>query len=273
MEGAVGSQERERSFARFSAANWLATYLAVTGALLAAGGSWRAALAHAAGIGVLFVTPRRIAPLVALIAAPLLYAEVPMLIAATGVSFHDAAVQRWETLLFGTQPSRTFAIAAPWMPLSELLHAGYLAYYPLIFVPPLLLLIRREERAFEKTVLALVATFTVCWLVFAVFPAAGPRYLWGPADAPDGPFRRAAIAILAAGSSRGAAFPSSHMAVAVAQAVMAWRHQSRTVAWICVVIAALIGVGAVYGGFHYAVDMIAGALLGAAVSAAVCRSR
>jgi membrane-associated phospholipid phosphatase len=200
-----------------------------------------------------------------LIAAPLLYAEIPSLIAGIGSTYHDGAVQRWEQALFGWQPAHALAGRLPFTALSEVLHAGYLAYYLVIFVPPLLLFAARERRGFAETVLALTLTCTLCWTIFMLFPVEGPRYLWTPAGVPDGPMRRLAVRLLAAGSSRGAAFPSSHMAVSVSQFVLAWRWQ-RPVAWGVLVVAILIGFGAVYGGFHYGVDMIAGAVLGVAVS-------
>jgi membrane-associated phospholipid phosphatase len=152
---------------------------------------------------------------------------------------------------------------------SEVLHAGYLAYYPAIFIPPLFLLWRGEWRGYAQTVLALTVTYTVCWTIFVLFPVEGPRYLWGaPLGVPAGPVRRLAIRILAAGSSRGAAFPSSHMAVSVVQAMMAWRWQRR-IAPVLGVVVVLVGFGAVYGGFHYAIDMVAGAVLGVAIAAVV----
>jgi membrane-associated phospholipid phosphatase len=71
--------------------------------------------------------------------------------------------------------------------------------------------------------------------------------------------------ILERGSSRGAAFPSSHAAVAVAQSVVLLRLWPRLGAVVSVLTALLL-VGAVHGGFHYGVDMIAGTLLGAGVA-------
>jgi membrane-associated phospholipid phosphatase len=76
--------------------------------------------------------------------------------------------------------------------------------------------------------------------------------------------RRLVLAILERGSSRGAAFPSSHVAVAVTQALLALRHQPRVGRWVAGVAVGL-GAGAVYGGFHYGVDVLAGAALGAAI--------
>jgi membrane-associated phospholipid phosphatase len=207
--------------------------------------------------------------LLPLVAAPLLYGEIPALIASVGSTYHDATIQRWELALFGSQPAHTLAARLPFLPLSELLHAGYLAYYGVIFLPPLLLLANGRRRAFAETVLALTVTCTLCWVIFVAMPVQGPRYLFNaPPDVPDGPIRRLVVGLLAAGSSRGAAFPSSHMAVSVAVAVTALRWQRR-VGWAVAVIALLIGIGAVYGGFHYGVDMIAGAGLGAVTSLGV----
>jgi membrane-associated phospholipid phosphatase len=210
---------------------------------------------------------RRIGDLFPLLVAPILYGEVPLLIGALGSSFHDVRVQVWELAMFGRHPSRVLATIMPNPAWSELLHTGYLAYYPAIFVPPLLLYIRGERQGYAQTVIALTVTYIVCWVIFAVAPVEGPRYLWTP-DAPDGPARRLTVSILASGSSRGAAFPSSHMAVSVAQTVMAFRWQPRVGA-ILALVSLLVGIGAVYGGFHYGVDMIAGALLGALVAGVV----
>jgi membrane-associated phospholipid phosphatase len=80
--------------------------------------------------------------------------------------------------------------------------------------------------------------------------------------------RRLAVAILASGSSRGAAFPSSHMAISAAQAVIAWRWQPRVGAVLSIV-ALLVGLGAVYGGFHYGADMVAGAVIGLVIAVAI----
>ena len=113
-------------------------------------------------------------------------------------------------------------------------------------------------------------TFLGCYLVFIVFPVQGPRYLAeAPADIPSGPFRTLTLIVLDAGSSRGAAFPSSHMAVAVAQTLLTFRFQPKIVARPMALLVTGLGVGAVYGGFHYATDMLAGAVAGVAAALAV----
>jgi undecaprenyl-diphosphatase len=79
------------------------------------------------------------------------------------------------------------------------------------------------------------------------------------------------LAVLVSGSSRGAAFPSSHAAVSVAASVAALRFQPKVGAVVAFVTALLL-VGAVYGGFHYGVDMIAGAVVGLGVALAAVRT-
>ena len=203
-----------------------------------------------------------------LVLVPFLYAELPHLMGA-GVGYHDAIVQHWEASMFGTQPARTLAGALPYGALSELVHLGYILFYPIVYVPPFLLYIARRQTEFGRTVFAVMATYVVCFVVFVAFPVEGPRYAWpAPPGVPGGPIRWVTLAILERGSSRGTAFPSSHAAVAVAQAVAALRYQRRVGVAVAVTSALLI-VGAVYGGFHYAVDMAVGAVVGLAVSLAV----
>ena len=62
------------------------------------------------------------------------------------------------------------------------------------------------------------------------------------------------------GSSWGTAFPSSHVAYSVVIWLMAWRHQ-RFMFWVYLFLVPALTLGAVYGGFHYAIDALAGTIL------------
>lgn len=268
----------------------LALYLAVTAVPLAAGGITPArSVALLAHLGVLALVvgadlsrargaagrwAGRFSDLHVLVLLPVLYAELPLLMEGLpgAVAYHDVAVQALEEALFGLQPAWELAGALAWSPLSELLHVAYLLYYPLIYVPPLVLYARvpREgdpdrARDFQETVLALALSVLACFALFVVFPVQGPRYLAAPPGVPGGPFRALALAVLEGGSSRGAAFPSSHVAVAVTQTLLALRLQPR-LGRALVPVTLLLAAGAVYGGFHYAVDALAGAAVGAAAA-------
>lgn len=205
---------------------------------------------------------------ICLAAIPFLYLELPLLIGGAGFGLHDPAIQSLEARLFGTSPAATLAGALPWRPLSELLHLSYLSYYALIYLPPAIAFWRGDRHVFDRTVAGLTIAFATCFTIFTVFAVAGPRYLWpAPPGVPDGPVRRLVLSILGAASSRGAAFPSSHVAVSVVQTAMALRWQPR-VGWAAAVATLLLSIGAVYGGFHYAVDVIAGGLVGVALACA-----
>lgn len=205
-----------------------------------------------------------------LVAVPFLYAELPLLNQWIGPGYHDAAVQGWERALFGGAPSAAWAQAMPWLPLSEVLHAGYLSYYPLIHLPFAVLHLKRRPEDFRLGASAVLLAFVLCYVVFIVFPVQGPRYLDPrPAAVPMGPFRWLALTILESGSSRGAAFPSSHVAVGVVQALVVGSAFGRGAGLAMGAVALALAGGAVYGGFHYAVDALAGAAVGVAAFAAV----
>lgn len=201
-----------------------------------------------------------------LVLVPPLYSELQILNRSVwGGVYFDDIVQGWEQAIFGTQPSRAFAATFPYLPLSELLHFGYLSYYLLIVGPPLLIWLSGRRDAFRAAVFALMLTYAAFYMFFIWFPVLGPRYLFAePGGAlARGPFYRLAHVVLETGSSAGAAFPSSHVGIAVAQTIVAWRLIPRW--WILFAFfTACLVPGTVYGGFHYAIDAVVGVLLGVA---------
>jgi membrane-associated phospholipid phosphatase len=200
-----------------------------------------------------------------LLLIPALYSGLPLLNRSVhGGVYFDRIVLAWEDALFGGQPSQTWARAAPHLWLSEPLHAAYLSYFLVIAVPPLLLYLSRRIRAFQEVVVTFALVIAIHQIVFVYFPVAGPRYLF-PAPTgggiEHGCFYRWTHRVLEAGSSQGAAFPSGHVAVSIAQTIACARHLPR-LAPVLAVFAVGIGVSTVYGGFHYLVDALAGALVG-----------
>ncbi len=192
---------------------------------------------------------------------PLMYVELRWIIAGVGLPHHDAMIVSLERVLFPSDPSAT--LAPRWdVPLfSEALHFAYASYYLLVYLPPIALYVTGKREAFVKTVLALTIAYGACFITYAVFPVDGPRYLIGPAAAPDGPVRRFVLVLLERGSSRGTAFPSSHVAASLVAALCALRYQRPLGLVVAPLVAALI-LATVYGGFHYAVDALVGVILG-----------
>jgi len=197
---------------------------------------------------------------------PFFYAEIPSLNRAFLSTPRDEWVRSLEAAVFPWNPAASFAAAAPWRALSEMLHLSYLCYYPIIYGPLLILYFQRRREAFRATGIAVAVTYYCCYAIFVLYPVRGPWDLWPLSEAqPDGLFRWLAVRILKAGSSTGAAFPSSHEAVAVVQTVCAVRELPR-LAPIIGLLSVGMGFGAVYASFHYAVEMIAGALLGIVIA-------
>lgn len=219
----------------------------------------------------------RLAPLVAI---PFLYAELPTLMSGLKDGYWDAIVQPWEHAVFGGMPARTLAptirsalgggVATV---VSELLYAAYLSYYFIIYVPPILLLLRGSYDLYARTMAGMMIAFLTCFLAFVVFPVEGPRYIWPAPDVGmEGPVRAFTHRLVEAGSSRGAEFPSSHVAVAMAQSFMALKWQPKL--GVAIAIATiLLSIAVVFAGYHYAVDVLAGAVLGTAIGAMTITKR
>jgi membrane-associated phospholipid phosphatase len=208
-----------------------------------------------------------------LVLAVAFYTHVGLVNSSAGVA-HDALVQRWESALFGGQPSLDWirAFPVPWW--SRLLHGAYLSYYLILAGSPLGLWASGRRDAARETLLLMMATFYACYVVFLAFPVAGPRYCFPPAEnaATAVGVARLTRGLLEGGSAWGTAFPSSHVAVALVAAAAAWRHW-RPLGAVLVPAAVLLALGTVYGQLHYAVDALAGALLAGAVMLGARRRR
>jgi membrane-associated phospholipid phosphatase len=221
------------------------------------------------GLGPIGRTLRELYPLFLL---PGLYSELDIL-NAPGVAVYDPVVRHWEMLVFGAQISREWWQAAPSAFWSTVLHAAYLSYYLILSAPALYFAWTGDIAAVRRFVLVVMTTFVVCYLFFIFFPVAGPYYefprpaAWFLANVPA----RLAYEALASGSSYGAAFPSSHVAAAVAASLAALRA-SRALGLLLIVPTALLTVGVVYCQMHYGVDALAGLLIGIAVTWLVGRA-
>jgi membrane-associated phospholipid phosphatase len=205
-----------------------------------------------------------------LLLIPALYTELAVLNRAVhdGRYFDDLIIAA-EQAVFRSQPSQEWAAALPNLWLSEALHAAYLSYYFIIFLPPLLLYLRGRTEDFRRATFIVMLSFFAHYLFFIFFPVQGPRYLFAApgGEIATGTFYQLAHRLLEAGSAQGAAFPSSHVGVSVAQTLVVLRFLPR---WAPLIGALTLGLalGAIYGGFHYAIDAVAGALLGVLVYAA-----
>jgi membrane-associated phospholipid phosphatase len=205
-----------------------------------------------------------------LVVVPLFYWETPLLAEAIHRgAMYDQVVLGWEAALFGGQPSQTMGTRWPWRWLSEPLHAAYLSYYLIIMGPPVALYLIKRRGAFRRVVFTFAVALIVHQAAFISFPVLGPRYLFpaptGPLEA--GPLYQLTHRVLEGASSPGTAFPSSHVGISVAVTLAVFRERLWA-APLLAVLTTMLAVATVYGGFHYAVDALAGLALGVAVALA-----
>ena len=116
---------------------------------------------------------------------------------------------------------------------------------------------RRE--AARHTILGVMITFYLCYVVFLFYPVAGPRYAFElPHNAATavGPARLTQW-LLDRGDSWGAAFPSSHVAASVVATGFALRYW-RPLGFALLLPTTGLVLGVVYGQFHYGVDALSG---------------
>lgn len=192
-----------------------------------------------------------------------LYWELRHLALLFSNGYHDPTVIAWEAALFGEQLAMTLSQRIPGSPLSEYLHLSYAFYWALLPVVGATLYARRKVEGFRALLFTVLLVFFACYLVFIFWPVEGPYYrfeLLGP-PLSGGVFRRFVLTVLERGASRGAAFPSSHVAVAVAALCVAHRWE-RPLFWAILPLVVGLVVGTVYGRFHYAIDAAAGVATG-----------
>lgn len=194
---------------------------------------------------------------------PGLYGEIGILTLNAGLQ-NDLTIQRLEVLVFGSQISYRWIREMPNVWLSWYLHACYLAYYAILWAAPFGLWITNRREEAKHTILAVMLTFYLCYVIFLFFPVAGPRYAFELAHnaATNVAPARWAQWLLNRGDSWGAAFPSSHVAASVVATGMALRYW-RPLGFALVPFTAGLVVGVVYGQFHYGIDALSGLVLAA----------
>lgn len=174
----------------------------------------------------------------------------------------DSHIIDLEGAWFGSQPARDFRNWVPVSAFSELLHFAYFTYYAYVITLTLTLLLGRSREIYHRAIATVGLTFFVGFFVFIAIPVAGPYYEFARIEASETFLMPKVVQwVLNRGSSVGTAFPSSHVSIATACLFMAWRY-FRPLGRILIVLVPLMAAGAVYGGFHYLIDVIAGALLG-----------
>jgi len=179
----------------------------------------------------------------------------------------DDALLAIDRRLFGDCLAlRVLPSVSPW--LRELLSAAYLSFFPL-WIGGFFVATRRGDNDQVAYVSGIHLIYAIGFAGYTLFPAAGPfRYaplasrIPGLAD--GGFFTTLNHEIVSKGCNGVDVFPSLHTALTVFAFLSACSWSRRLGAWLAIpcflIICATIGLQ-----YHYAVDLVAGTLLGAGV--------
>jgi membrane-associated phospholipid phosphatase len=153
--------------------------------------------------------------------------------------------------------------------LSEFMDLGYFSYYPLFPVVAGVLYARKDKQPFRGLVLASVLMYLISFTVYLLFPTQGPRQAVPGFHAPPSGWFFSFLVHLIQGSAgvHGNALPSSHVALGVLCGWASYKNARKLFPYVAAC-TCLISAGAVYDGYHYASDVLAG-LLVALITAAL----
>jgi membrane-associated phospholipid phosphatase len=205
------------------------------------------------------------------------YCETGFLNQMTHTGYLDPIFYHLDERLFGFPVSFRFMETFPQTAISEVLYFSYFSYYLMIFGVGLALFLR-DRKAFYHYISVTSFVFYVCYVVYIFLPVVGPRIYYKnlvefelppevmpaavpafPASVQAGPFYKLMAVIYHYFESPGAAFPSSHVAVALITVYFSFLYL-RKIRWPHLILAMLLCLSTVYGRYHFAVDVIAGAL-------------
>jgi membrane-associated phospholipid phosphatase len=189
----------------------------------------------------------------------------------------------FEESLFGCQPSVLFMAKMPYLPVSELFYASYFSYYLMIGGVGFALFFR-NRRQFFHYVSVVSFLFYVCYVIYIILPVVGSRVFFlkppeytlppslqqmaGDTSYPEavqqGPFYHLMLFIYRVFEAPGAAFPSSHVAVALCTVYFSFLYL-RPIRYLHLVVAILLCLSTIYCRYHYVVDVFAGMITAATV--------
>lgn len=197
-----------------------------------------------------------------------LYWELRYLALLFSSGYHDAVVLSWEETIFGEQLAMTLSQRLPYLWLSEIMHFFYASYWYLLPAALVALYLRGRTECVRQLVFAELVVYFGCYVVFIFFPVAGPHYQFPVIQGhlSEAFFYQLVHWVLEDGGSKGAAFPSSHVAVAVTISLVTWREDR--VVWLAT-LPFVVGltISTVYGRFHYGIDATVGILAAVALVA------
>ena len=196
---------------------------------------------------------------------------------------YDHLLATLEQTIFSFQPAQVFSQLYPQRWFSEILNMGYLSYYPLIICTCIYFFFL-SRRIFEKFFFILLFSFFCYYLIYILFPTAGPQYYYqaiGVDSVSSGIFPNIGYyfdkhqALLVSGKNSGifsqlvqgsqqvgerptAAFPSSHVGISTLIVFLIIKYRQYILLTILFPLYLALVTSTVYIQAHYVIDVMMG---------------
>jgi len=172
----------------------------------------------------------------------------------------DPFFQRIDYAIFGYQPSIEWGLRYGNIILQELFHFAYFSYYIVIPIIAILIYFKKNDY-FPKYIFTVAFVFYICYITYSLIPVVGGRYWEEMFELTmtyrGGLFTRIMAFIYTYSQHRGAAFPSSHVAITIVMNLAAYRYSKKFGRGLLLITVLLI-IATVYCHYHYFIDSVFG---------------
>lgn len=179
-------------------------------------------------------------------------------------SFYDWQLTIFEKIIIGTNLTLFIDKYLLNVVTNEILSFCYFSYYFMIPVFMVYLYIKKDYELLKNFLAAVCLTFFISYILFFLYPIEGPRWYFANIYQNDieGPiFRQLVNLVIHKGAVRGGCMPSSHFGVALVILIYARKFYPKIAKWLLPIVIGL-GLGTVWGRFHYISDVIVGGFIG-----------
>lgn len=191
------------------------------------------------------------------------FEELAQLMTLIQPQWQDAKLIAFDHWLTGVHPSvwlEQFASPAR----NEFMQLVYFTYFAYLLVLGGMLYFRREWHAYWSVMTYSMVGYSIGYFIAMSFPIESPWFSmagWWHAPLQGGPITAMMSFIEHYGRVRGAAFPSEHVAGAIAVLWGAWRFR-RWLFWAMAPLVFFMCVSTIWGRYHYIADIFGGMVTG-----------
>jgi membrane-associated phospholipid phosphatase len=191
------------------------------------------------------------------------FEEIGRIVHAIHPGWFDELLIAADYYLFGVHPTVWIERYASYW-LTEYMQLAYTSYLVLAVGFGAWLWRRGRREEFATLVVASCVNYYLNYMIFVLFPIESPYHTLQhlqQVELAGGPVTALIEWIERYGRVHGGAFPSAHVSGSIVVLWCAWRSAPRFGALLTPLVLSIC-VATIYGRYHYAVDVVAGALLG-----------